>query len=172
MKRRVLASAARLRDDARGAATIEFALWSALFFLAIMPALDFGTFYLERARLGKAVATASIHAFMTADDPALEEIPAHVRSIGGVPAALVTIGCNGVAASCASDNRDCACLRADGSYLAATCGSSCRGVGMTADSTAGRYLTIRAEQSFHPLVLPGGAPLPAMIVEEATVRLQ
>lgn len=161
-----------LRGNERGAAAVEFALWSALFFLVVGVALDFGAYYLARGKMNEALSGAAISAFSTAEQVDFAELPAYVRALTGDESLSVSTACNGTVGSCTNESRTCACLKADGSYVAAECDSVCTKPGVTKDSTAGYYLTIEARQSFRPFIVPGGVLGDAAIVQQATVRLQ
>lgn len=155
-----------------GAAAIEFALLSSLFFLAVCVAMDFGSLFLERGKMNEAVSGAAVSAFTTADNVDFAALPGYVRALADDQSLSVTTSCNGNAGSCTNLNRTCSCLRTDGTFAASTCGNSCTGGSVTAGSTAGYYLTVRASQPFRPLVVPHGMLSTVQIAQQATVRLQ
>ena len=162
----------RLRRDEGGAAAIEFALWSTAFFFAIMAAMDFGMYYLERGKMNEAVGAAAVASFSDADNVDFGQLPAYVRSLADNQSIVVSTACNGSAGSCTNLNRSCSCLKSDGTYVATTCGNMCTGAGVTAGSTAGYYLTIDASQGFTPIILPKGILANSTIAQHATIRLQ
>jgi len=170
--RRLLNRMRRLRGDSSGVAAVEFALWSTMFFLVVSVAMDFGSFYLERGKMNEAVTAAAVSSFTTRDSVNFASLPGYVKAIAEEPAITVATLCNGTVNSCTNLNRTCSCLKNDGTYVANTCGSTCTGTGITAGSTAGYYLTVRATQSFQPLIVPNGMLDNASIVQQATVRLQ
>ncbi|MXO65133.1 TadE/TadG family type IV pilus assembly protein [Altericroceibacterium endophyticum] len=162
----------KLRSDEKGAALVEFALYTTLFFLAALPALDFGAFYLERSKLDEAVSAGSMVAFRNADSVAFDDLPNQVRALAEDANLTVTLKCNGVSGSCTNFSRSCSCLKTDGSYQpTGACGEPCGG-GATGGSTSGYYLTIEARSSYEPLVLPGSVLSDTDLQREATVRLQ
>ena len=160
----------RRADD--GVAAIEFALWSTLFFMVVSVAMDFGSFYIERGKMNEAITAAAVSSFTNFDNVNFAALPGYVQGMAGEPALAVTTSCNGVANSCTNLGRTCACLKSDGAYVAATCGSTCTGVGLTANSRAGYYMTIRAQQSFKPLIVPNSLLDGEILAQKATVRLQ
>ena len=160
----------RLHRDESGAALVEFSLWTVLFFFAAMAGLDFGSYYLQRGAADEGVSAAAVSAFAKRDNVNFADLPAYVRSLSDDPALTVTTSCNGVAGSCTNLSRTCACLNGTGGYVAAACGASCSG--MTAGSTAGYYLTIRASKPYEPLMIPTNGITGEQISLVATVRLQ
>lgn len=158
--------------DQRGTAAIEFALLCSLFFMVVWVGLDFGSLFLERSKMNEAVSAAAINAFGNADNVNFAGMPGYVRALADNQTLSVTTSCNGVAGSCANATRTCACLRQDGSYASAACGTACTGAGVTANSTAGYYFTLSATQTFQPALLPHGLLDNAQITQSATVRLQ
>ena len=169
MIRRFLQS---FRHDQRGVAAVEFALWTTSFFFVVMIAIDFGAYYMQRTKLNTAVGAAAVAAFNDADNVNFTDMPGYVRSLSGDQAATVGLSCNGAAASCTNLNRTCSCLKNDGTYVSAACGSSCTGSGMTAGSTAGYYLTINASRPFEAMIIPQSVLDGATVAQRATVRLQ
>ena len=160
-----------LRRGDDGAVAIEFALWSTLFFMVVSVAMDFGSFYIERGKMNEAITAAAVSSFTTFDAVPFDEIPGYVQGLSGEPALAVTISCNGTN-SCTNVSRTCACLKSDGVYVATDCGNSCTQPGMTTNSKAGYYMTIRAQQSFKPLIVPNSLLDGAVLAQKATVRLQ
>ena len=167
-----LPPARRLRSCRRGSASVEFALWTALFFALVMVALDFGLFHIQSERADRAVAAAAVQSFQQGANVAFPSIPAYIQAFAGDHGLTVTTSCNGTAGSCTNLNRTCACLKNDATFVALACGTSCSGTGVTAGSTAGYYLTIAAERNFSAIVVPRGLLNNARISRSATVRLQ
>lgn len=162
----------RLRGDARGAATVEFALWCTTFFFMIMGAIDFGSYFLLRGKMNEAVSAAAVSSFKTPDNVTFTSLQGFVQGVTGDAAVSVSAICNGSANACTNLSRTCACLKTDGSFTAAACGTTCTGTSYTSGSTAGYYLKIKATRSYSPVILPQDALTPATIVQSATVRLQ
>lgn len=162
----------RLKADQRGAATVEFSLWTVLFFLVALSGLDFGAYYLQRSAADEAVSAAAVSAFTKRTNVGFSDIPAYVKALSDDTALTVTTSCNGVAGSCTNLNRSCSCLKGDGTYVATTCGASCGGTGMTSGSTSGYYLTVLATKPYQSMILPSGSVVPATVRQSATVRLQ
>ena len=165
-------SLSTIRRNEDGVATVEFALWVTGFFMIVMVALDFGMFFIERGKVNEAVAASAVASFEEADNVNFGVLPNYVRSIADNQAITVAMSCNGVANSCTNLNRTCACLKTDGTYVAAACGNICTGPDVTGGSTAGYYLTIEAAQGFNPVVLPTGLLSGTSVTQQATVRLQ
>lgn len=161
-----------LAADARGAATIEFALLTLFFFAFVLLALDVATYFVQRSQLAAAVSAASVSAFANRTSVPFDTLPAYVQNAARLtPAPQVSIACNGVAGACTNSSRSCACLSRTGTYTAATCGSVCTG-GATANSTAGYYLQISAASSYQAVVLPNGMLNGTAIAQSVVVRLQ
>lgn len=172
---RTLAPAARrfpLAREEGGVAAVEFAILSAIFFLAICAALDFSGLFLDRGRLNEAVSAAAVNAFTTADNVDFNALPGYVRALADDQGLAVTTSCNGVAGSCTNLARTCACLRIDGTYAAGVCSQPCTGANISTGSTAGYYLTVRASHTFQPVIVPGGMLGNTLVAQQATVRLQ
>lgn len=176
MVRRLRHALKRLRSlarDNRGVAAVEFALWTTSFFFAVMIAIDFGYYYMHRSKLNTAVGAAAVAAFNDADNIAFADMPAYVRSLSGDTSASVTLSCNGTAGSCTNLNRSCACLRNDGTFVAAgSCGAPCTGSGVTSGSTAGYYFTVEASRPAEAVIIPQSVLDGATIAQRATIRLQ
>ncbi|MDT0576839.1 TadE/TadG family type IV pilus assembly protein [Croceicoccus sp. F390] len=162
----------RLGADEQGAVAIEFALWSLGFFLALLAAFDFGSFYLQRSTTGEAVSAAAVQSFVTRDDVNFTALPAYVRTSAEIPSLDVELACNGVAGSCTNLSRRCACLNKDGGYTQANCGTICPVGRASTGSTAGYYLSIRASAPFSPMLLPDGVLKDSVVQQHGTVRLQ
>ncbi len=162
-----------LRQDSRGVAVTEFAIWATLFFFGVMAALDFGDFYIKRGQLNDALAVSTVGAFQNRDNVAFADIQAEVRNMAQSQSLTVTVTCNGGPAACTNSSRTCACLLTNGNYAAAaSCGATCTGGGVTANSTAGYYLTVTATRPYSPMILPSGVLGGGSIRQSATVRLQ
>jgi len=166
------ALATQLIEDRRGVAATEFALWSVLFFMIALVALDFGDFHVKRAKIEEGVSAAAISAFARKDNVNYSNIPDYVRSVSAESGLSVTATCNGSTTSCTNLNRSCACLKTDGTFSARTCAAACTGAGMTAGTTSGYYLRISASRSFRAMVVPGNLLNNSAIRQTATVRLQ
>lgn len=161
-----------LARDVRGVAGVEFALWTVLFFMVALVALDFGFYHIQARRADEGVSTAALSAFGTASNVDFDGLPAYVRALAGDSSLSVTTACNGLGGACTNSGRGCACLNASGGYVALSCGASCAGAGMTAGSTAGYYLTVRATRGYRAMLVPRSLLDGARISRSATVRLQ
>jgi Flp pilus assembly protein TadG len=165
----------QLRREQRGAATIEFALWSVLFFMVAVVALDFGLFTIQRGHLSEALSGASIAAFSKRDTVDYSAIPAYIQAVSAVPNAAsmsIAVGCNGGSNNCTNTSRTCACLSQSGTFVpAGSCGEAC-GAGSTPNSISGYYLTIGATYPFKPMFMTRGILGNKPITQTATVRLQ
>lgn len=164
-------SGRRLATDDRGTAAVEFALWCTLFFLTITVALDFGLFYVKRGAINEAIGAVAVSSFETRETVPFNQIPSFVQALSDEPDLVIDIRCNGQP-GCVNDERTCACMKGDGTFVPLACGTACTAAGTTAGSTAGYYLTISARQSYQPVLVPGSTALPAEIAQHTTVRLQ
>ncbi|MBO9602490.1 MAG: pilus assembly protein [Novosphingobium sp.] len=155
-------------------AAVEFAMWSALFFLVSLAGLDFGSFYLQRSSADEAVSAAAVSAFATRTSVNFDGMQGYVRALAGDNSLTVTTVCNGsTGTACTNSGRTCACLKNNGTYVAAaSCSATCSGTGMTSGSTAGYYLQIVATKPYQTMILPPGFVMPSKIRQTATVRLQ
>ena len=163
----------RLLIDPTAAAAVEFALLSALFFMALMPVLDFGSYFVSQHRLGTAVSSAGNSAFKTRDSVDFAGLPDYVRNAAGASSATVTITCNGSASpACTNTGRTCACISSSGAYTAATCGAACPSSGYSANQKAGYYVTLSASYPYSTVVLPNSILKNMAISRSMTVRLQ
>ncbi|WEK46772.1 MAG: TadE/TadG family type IV pilus assembly protein [Candidatus Andeanibacterium colombiense] len=162
----------RLRADQSGLAAVEFSLWSVLFFLVALSGMDFAQFYFQRSAADEAVSAAAVSAFSTRTNVNFTDMQPYVRALAGDTGLTVTTSCNGTSGSCTNLNRTCSCLKSNGTYVAAACGSTCTGSGVTTGSTAGYYLTISATRPYQPMILPAGMVMPTRVAQKATVRLQ
>lgn len=162
----------RLHRDEQGAVVVEFAFWVVGFFFIAMIAIDFGFYFVQRTKLNMAVGSVAVAAFNTPSNVDFTNMPSAVRSLGGLSTIAVTVSCNGVANSCVNASRSCACLKQDGTYVAATCGNTCTGTGITTGSTAGYYMTVRGSVTYQPIVIPSTMLSSPAMSQQATVRLQ
>ena len=80
-----------LRQDSRGVAVTEFAIWATLFFFGVMAALDFGDFYIKRGQLNDALAVSTVGAFQNRDNVAFADIQAEVRNMAQNQSLTVTV---------------------------------------------------------------------------------
>lgn len=160
---------ALLREQ-RGVATIEFALLTLCFFVVMLLALDFGTYFVQRSQIGSAVSAASLSAFGTRSNIPFTDLPAYVQKAARMPELQVSVRCND-SATCANSSRSCACLTKTGSFIGASCGASC-GSGTSAGSTAGYYLRISATTPYRAMVLPKGMLNGTSITQSVTVRVE
>lgn len=161
-----------LRRDEQGAVVVEFAFWVVGFFFVAMIAIDFGFYFVQRTKLNMAVGSVAVAAFNTPSNVDFTNMPSAVQSLGGLSTISVTVSCNGVANSCVNTSRTCACLKQDGTYVAATCGNTCTGTGITTGSTAGYYMTVRGSVTYRPIVIPSTMLSNPGMSQQATVRLQ
>lgn len=159
------------KDDT-GAAAIEFALITALFFVVALAALDFGSIYVEQQQLDKAMSETTVSAYAQADAVPFSSIPTFVRNAVSQSAATVTATCNGGLTTCGNTSRSCACLSSSGSYAAAACGTACTGTSYSKGALAGYYLTVAAHYQYQPVVVPETFLGNTQVSSSATVRLQ
>lgn len=162
----------RLRKDEQGAVVVEFAFWVVGFFFVAMIAIDFGFYFVQRSKLNMAVGSVAVAAFNTPANVDFTNMPSAVRSLGGLSTIAVTVSCNGVAGACTNANRTCACLKQNGTYVAAACSASCTGTGVTTGSTAGYYMSVKAAVTYRPMVIPTTLLTNSAMNQQATVRLQ
>ena len=175
MRRRLLLRlAARLRDNRKGVATVEFALWASLILAAMLPCIDFGLYLLNQSRLGAAVGQASILAYnmRDADSVNVNQLSQYVPAASGLASGSVTtsITCNGTQ-SCATPktSRTCACPSGSRPVTytpAASCGATC-----ASGATAGYYLTVQGGY-VHRSIAANPLLDGKTVTNETTVRLQ
>jgi len=161
----------RILHERRGVAAVEFALWSTLIFLSLVPALDFGVYLLTGSRLGAIVQQSSIMAFNMRDRDVIDPAPLTNYVTASMPGNGIQaqVICNGGASSCTARKaeRQCACVTGLSTYSTSNCAGSC------ADgSTPGFYLTVRASRSYSPAVVPTRLLEGETISRAVTVRLQ
>lgn len=165
-----------IRTDTRGVATIEFALVTCFLFAILLAALDFGMFFIQRSNLAAGVASTAVYSFSNTTAVPFTNIPTMVAAVAGAPSAsdlTVTIDCNGGAAPCVNQSRQCACLTDTGGFRGtATCGEACSGSGSGAASTSGYYLMVKASYRYMPTVVPAGIFGDTTLQQSAVVRLQ
>lgn len=157
-----------LAYERRGAASIEFALLSVMFFFVMTAALDLGMWYQQRLRLDSAVEQGGMIAFNTRSSVDASAIATYVGAAAKLAAGpMVTITCNG--GTCVNTGRVCACINGSGpTYITAACNASC------ADgSLAGYYMKINAVATAKPIIVPA-AMLGGNMVQtrSAVVRLE
>ncbi len=165
----------RLGRDTRGVATIEFAAWSAVFFMGMLIALDFGMWRTYQLRLSSAVEQGSMMAFKnraTLNGADTDAIKAYIIAAAHVPTGDVTVQAtcaNGTASgACVATGRQCACISGSTpTYVAAACGAACGD-----STTAGYYLTISATVPYTPVVVANAALTGKTMADKVTVRLQ
>lgn len=162
----------RIASDEKGAATIEFALLTLFFFLCSLVALDFASYFVQRSQLAAAVSAGSISAFTNRGTVPFQSLPAYIQNAAHLSSPpQVSVSCNGAVNGCVNTGRSCACLSKTGSFLSASCGSTCP-AGNTSASTAGYYLQITASSQYRAVVLPRGMLNGTPIVQSVAVRLQ
>lgn len=159
----------RLAADTRGTATIEFALLSVFFFVALTAVLDIGIWYQHRLRLDSAVEQGAMLAFGTrsnVDQAAIATFVAAAAKLSIAP--TIKVGCNGGTSNCVNSSRSCACVSGTTpTFTAATCNASC------ADgSLAGYYLTIEASATSTPMVVSSSVLGGITQQRRALVRLE
>src|SRR3546814_3666456 len=105
-----------------------FAVFSSMFFMVMMVALDFGMYLTYQLRLNAAVEQGSMLAFNNRNAIDAQQIDNYVAAASRLPGGTVTVDveCNG-SSSCTNTSRQCACLSADGQSFAAaaSCGAVC-----------------------------------------------
>lgn len=163
----MLKFAEKLAKDERGTAVTEFALWTTALFLVVMAGLDFGTYYMQRGQLNEAVSAAAVQTFEKRENVDFNGLQAYVRNLADDQTLTLSTSCNGVANACTNFGRTCSCLKSNGTYTAATCGSSCSGT----QSTAGYYVNLKAEQEYKTAILPKSLMGGSHVRQSATLRL-
>lgn len=159
----------QLMSDARGLATIEFAIVASILFVLLLPFLDFATFVLQRQEVEQAHSKASIYAFTTKDNINKANIEQYLRNNLNLPGTppKVTISCNGQS-NCINVNRPCACPSSTrGTFVAAVCGDICPD-----GSRSGYYLTIDSEYEFGSAIFASSPLVDQNITSTSTVRLR
>ncbi|GGC08568.1 hypothetical protein GCM10011494_29070 [Novosphingobium endophyticum] len=158
-----------LRDDRRGVAIIEFALWASVIFVVLLVSADFAMFSLYKARLGRAVSAASLAGFNSREAPDTDQIARYVTAMADIPGITpeVTVTCNGNTV-CDAGLAQCGCISlSDGSFSAAhSCGTSC-----PSGALSGKFLTISARATYRHVVMPNPWLEGRVMTATTTVRL-
>lgn len=164
-----------LLRDTRGAAAVEFALWSVFVFAVLSVSIDFGIYLAHTGRIASASEQAAIVAYNKresgpVDGASLAQfLNASSRTPG--PAVRTTVTCNGTAAACnaAPAARKCVCVSglAPIYTASANCGDPC-----ASGATSGYYVTLSSEYGFQPIVSPHPLLNGKVIRQSVTVRLQ
>jgi Flp pilus assembly protein TadG len=153
--------------NARGTATIEFALAFLFIFATLIVALDFGANARERLKLGHAVEQGAVLAFNQqtgSDTSGINKFIVAAAATKNAP--TVTITCNGTAA-CGTGQ--CSCIDGGGNLvIAAACNSPCAG----SSAISGNYMTIRATATYTPTIVPDKWLNGSVMASTAVVRLQ
>jgi Flp pilus assembly protein TadG len=157
----------------RGAATVEFALWSILIFAALLPCLDFALYLTNAGRLSTAVHQGAMLAYK-ARDSAIDEgqLIRYVQASSGLQAGTVsaTVRCNGGTQSCTAPvaTRTCTCITATTpvSYATTSCTATC-----SSGAKPGFYLTLQASH-LHRSLFPDPWLDGRQLSQSTTVRLQ
>ena len=158
----------RFRKDESGVAAVEFALWSVGLFMLIAAGLDFGLYYITRSHVDESLSATAISAFDARDNVAFTTLPAYARAMADDNALAVSVSCNGTAGSCTNLSRSCACLNADRSFTAQSCGTVCSASG----TSAGYYLTLDANANYSSVVVPSRLVGNGQISRSITLRLE
>lgn len=157
----------------RGAAAVEFALWSILIFAALLPCLDFALYLANAGQLSTAVSQGAMLAYK-ARDSAIDEgaLIRYVEASSRLKAGTVsaTVRCNGGTQSCTApvSSRLCTCITqgVPASYLTTSCTATC-----ASGAKPGFYLTLQAGHVHHSMF-----PSPWLdgrrLTQATTVRLQ
>lgn len=165
----------RYLHDIRGAAAVEFAIWSVFVFAVLMVSLDFGFYLAHTGRIASASEQAAIVAYnqREADRVDSASLAEFLNASARVPGAPVrtTVTCNGSSSACnaAPAARQCACVSGlSPVYTAsATCGAPC-----ASGATSGYYVSLASEYDFDP-VIPSHPLLTRKVIRQSvTVRLQ
>lgn len=167
----------RLRASEKGAATVEFAVMTVAFFVVVMGGMDIAMYFTQQTRLSEAISAASTSAFQNRASVNFAGLQTYVQQAARPPAGTtvsVAAVCNGAAGTaCTNASRTCACLSQSGTYTtAASCTATCSGTGMSANTTAGYYLTINATYTYRPVLLPDGVMAGKTVKRTITTRLQ
>jgi Flp pilus assembly protein TadG len=165
-----------LLRDAKGNATVEFALVSLFFFGIVIVALDFGIYAQQNLKLGNAVEQASVVAFNSrAAQPTVNtsQISNYITAVvGGSPA--VSFQCNGSTA-CGSAAPASKCIGAPASTGGWPTFTDPTGSGSSAvcasGATPGYYLVIRATRTYKSVVVPDKYLNNGTMQQQAVVRL-
>ena len=158
--------------DTGGVAAIEFALMTTAFFVTFLGVLDFGTYFVQDARLTQAISDKVNNTFKNRDAVDLTEagIQTYIRQSTGTNA-TVTVTCNGGTSNTTCDNTlaSCKCLSSSGTFAtAASCGTACTGTGYSSGAVSGYYVKINATHSFPGMILLKNSSISRAV----TVRLK
>ncbi|MBB3957806.1 TadE family protein [Novosphingobium sediminicola] len=164
-----------LRAHLVGTATIEFALWSILVFVLLLPCLDLAAYLVAGSSMGAAVDQAAILAYDMRNSDTIDttRLSGYVASTAWVPNGTPStkITCNGEQQSCAASlaNRPCACVSGLSPIYtpAAVCGMAC-----PSGATSGFYLTVQAQVTYQPMIVPDRWLAGSTLARSVTVRLQ
>jgi Flp pilus assembly protein TadG len=156
-----------LIHNARGTATIEFALASLFLFGTIMVALDFGYNVLEKQKLGGAVQQAAILAYNQHTGSDTSAIKNYVVAAAGTQInPTVAITCNGT--STCGDGK-CSCLNGNAGFIAAnSCNATCAG----SNAISGNYMKIVATSAYKAVIVPDQWLGGTTMTSTAVLRLQ
>jgi len=153
--------------DARGVASVEFALASLFMFGIISVALDFGYNMQQKLKLGSAVEQAAIIAYNEQTGSDTSRISNFVVAAAGTkntPTVVVT--CNG-SNSCGDGK--CSCINSSGGFIsAASCNATCAG----SNATSGNYMKIVATSTYNAVIVPNKWLNGTTMTSSAVVRLQ
>jgi Flp pilus assembly protein TadG len=164
-----------LGRDTRGAAAVEFALWSVFVFIVLFVSIDFGFYLAHTGRIASASEQTAIVAYNRREAGPVNTasladfLNASARTPGS--AVRTTVTCNGAAAACDAvpSARQCVCVsRLTPTYTAsARCGDPC-----ASGATSGFYVALSSEYDFQPII-PSHPFLNGKVIRQSvTVRLQ
>lgn len=161
-----------LGRDKRAVVTIEFALWTSMIFLTLLPVLDMGAYLIAGNRISGLVQQASILAFNMRDAETMDTSKLSNYVAASMPSnASVSVVCNGGVTPCsaAKAERQCACTSATAPFYTktASCGQSCTG-----GATSGYYVTVGAGYTYRATVVPNRLLDGERLSKAVTVRLQ
>lgn len=154
--------------NARGTATIEFALASLFLFATISVALDFGCNLQQKLKLGSAVEQAAVIAYNQQIGSNTSVISSFITAAAGTSnTPSVTITCNGT--NTCGDGK-CSCI--DSSTGAFSIAASCNATCAADNSTSGNYMKIVATATYNTMVVPDKYLNGSTMTSTAVVRLQ
>lgn len=165
-------SPASLLRNARGTATIEFAIASLFMFGTMVVGLDFGVYVQQKLKLGGAVAQGAMLAFNQRDMIVASDVASYVQSLAGL-SSTPSVTCNNGASCKAKADRgssDYRCLNATTGAVGTTGYSA--GATCPDGSLAGYYLTISASKGYSATIVPDRYLGGSTITQTAVVRLQ
>lgn len=163
------------RRDTRGAAAVEFALWSIFVFAVLSVSIDFGFYLAQTGRIASASEQTAIIAYNKREAGPVNStsLANFLNASARMPGSAVrtTVTCNGTAAACnaAPAARQCVCVSGlTPTYTAsANCGDPC-----ASGATSGYYVAISSEYDFKPILSPHPLLNAKVIRQSVTVRLQ